>query len=155
MYSLYHISGPDMERVLMEYLKNVVTLKLDSDLCTGCSVCTQVCPRTVFEMEDRRAKIVSRDACIECGACAKNCISKAISVKVGVGCAAAMINGILTTGDPSKGSCGCSGGGCCYKKSYSLHTNFLSSLFEQKNKDAIKPVHMVVETSVENFAKTA
>ena len=97
----------------MEYLKNVVTLKLDSRKCTGCSICIQVCPRNVFDIMDGKAAIVNRDSCIECGACAGNCAFDALSVNAGVGCAAAMINGIIKTGDPSKGTCCCSKEGCC------------------------------------------
>jgi NAD-dependent dihydropyrimidine dehydrogenase PreA subunit len=97
----------------MEYLKNVVTLRIETDKCTGCSVCTSVCPRNVLKVIDRKAVIINRDSCIECGACVNNCLFEAISVKAGVGCAAAMINGLIKTGDPSKGSCGCSKEGCC------------------------------------------
>jgi NAD-dependent dihydropyrimidine dehydrogenase PreA subunit len=83
------------------YLKNVVTLKLDSERCTGCRRCTKVCPHAVFEMKDRKAMIVDRDACMECGACARNCAFQAIEVEAGVGCAAAVIFGALTGGKPS------------------------------------------------------
>ncbi|NLE01021.1 MAG: 4Fe-4S dicluster domain-containing protein [Fibrobacter sp.] len=97
------------------YLSGVSTLKLESDRCTGCGRCIEVCPHEVFEFRDKRAYIVYIDNCMECGACSQNCISGAISVKSGVGCASAMINGILTKGDPDLGTCDCSGssGGCC------------------------------------------
>jgi NAD-dependent dihydropyrimidine dehydrogenase PreA subunit len=97
----------------MKYLRDVVTLSFDPARCTGCAVCTLVCPHGVFALRDGKAFITDRDRCIECGACANNCAAKAISVKAGVGCAAAMINGIIRTGDPSKGTCGCSEKGCC------------------------------------------
>ncbi len=32
------------------YLKNVVTLKLNEDKCTGCGMCLDVCPHEVFKM---------------------------------------------------------------------------------------------------------
>ena len=57
----------------LRYLRDVVTLELDPELCTGCAVCTQVCPHGVFEMRDARAVIVDRDACIECGECEEKC----------------------------------------------------------------------------------
>lgn len=69
----------------LEYMKNVVTLSLDQDQCTGCQICTQVCPHHVFEMSQGKAHMVHRDACMECGACSGNCPAKAISVKSGVG----------------------------------------------------------------------
>ncbi len=77
------------------YLKNVATLELDSDSCTGCGMCTTVCPRGVFALSDRKAAILEKDDCMECGACARNCPSGAISVRTGVGCAAAVINSML------------------------------------------------------------
>jgi ferredoxin len=77
------------------YLRNVTTLRLDREVCTGCRLCIHVCPRSVLAMEGKKARVVARDACIECGACSRNCISGAIAVKAGVGCAAAIINSKL------------------------------------------------------------
>jgi ferredoxin len=61
-----------------------------------------------------RAAITDRDLCMECGACARNCDFGAISVNAGVGCAAAIINSMITGGEPT---CGCSDSGgsvsCC------------------------------------------
>lgn len=95
-----------------KYLKNVVTLKLDADRCTGCGRCIEVCPHNVFELKDRKAVIINRDFCIECGACVKNCPFHAVAVNPGVGCAAAIIKGWLTGTEPT---CGCSddSSGCC------------------------------------------
>lgn len=69
----------------MKYLKNVVTLKLNTDKCIGCEMCVTVCPHNVFSINESKAKIQNKDLCIECGACATNCPSKAIEVKSGVG----------------------------------------------------------------------
>ena len=91
----------------MQYIKNIVTLKLDSALCTGCGLCTEVCPHAVFEIRNRKARIVDIDDCMECGACALNCQFGAIYVKSGVGCATGVINGIINNSEPS---CDCSGG---------------------------------------------
>ncbi len=79
----------------LTYLKDVVTLTLDEELCIGCALCEIVCPHAVFTVDDRIAVIGDRDACMECGACARNCPTDAIYVKVGVGCAAAVISGAL------------------------------------------------------------
>ncbi len=77
------------------YLKDVVTLKLDQEKCTGCGMCLEVCPHAVFKMNTRHVEIQNRDACMECGACSRNCPFDAIAVQTGVGCAAAVINTML------------------------------------------------------------
>ena len=79
----------------LEYLKDVVTLEFDSGKCVGCGMCTLVCPQAVFCLDNGKVRIVDRNHCMECGACAKNCPNDAISVQVGVGCAAAVINTAL------------------------------------------------------------
>jgi len=97
------------------YISSVSTLKLTIEKCTGCERCVEVCPHGVFAINNRRAQIIALDNCMECGACSQNCAFDALSVKNGVGCAAAMINGIMTKGDPDQGTCDCSGdsGSCC------------------------------------------
>ncbi len=90
----------------LEYLKNVATLNLNSELCTGCSLCITVCPHEVFKIEQKKVHIQNKDACMECGACAKNCKTGAVTVKAGVGCAAAVINSI--TGKKGVCECNCS-----------------------------------------------
>jgi ferredoxin len=99
----------------MKYLKNVATLKLDKVKCTGCNRCMDVCPRQVLTVSDKKAEIADLDACIECGACQRNCAFGAITVKSGVGCAQALINAILTGGEPVCGceSTGKQSSGCC------------------------------------------
>ncbi|MEO0249057.1 MAG: mercury methylation ferredoxin HgcB [candidate division WOR-3 bacterium] len=77
------------------YLKNVVTLQMRPELCVGCGTCLDVCPRAVFARNNGKVEIVNRDACIECGACSRNCAAEALSVRAGVGCAHALINAAL------------------------------------------------------------
>jgi ferredoxin len=101
--------------MMNRYLKNVSTLKLNTDKCKGCGKCAEVCPQNVFVMMEGKTSIIDKDRCMECGACAKNCPFEAIEVKPGVGCAYAIIMGWLTKSEPS---CGCSDdsssvGGCC------------------------------------------
>ncbi len=94
----------------MRYLTDVVTLELNADKCTGCGTCLEVCPHGVFTREDDKARITDRDACIECGACALNCPEVALSVEAGVGCANALIRGMLRGTAPG---CDCSGDSSC------------------------------------------
>jgi len=77
------------------YLKNVTTLRVDEDKCVGCGMCVTVCPHEVLNLPNGKIQIANRDACMECGSCARNCPTQAISVKAGVGCAAAVINAAL------------------------------------------------------------
>ena len=92
-----------------KHLKNVSTLRLLSEKCTGCGLCANVCPHRVFKVSDGKARITN-DCCMECGACALNCPVNAIEVNAGVGCAAAIIKGWLTGSEPT---CDCSGSDCC------------------------------------------
>jgi len=89
---------------------SVNSLKFNRELCIGCGRCVEVCPHAVFAMENKAARLAQPQACMECGACQKNCQAHAIQVEVGVGCASALINGALKGKAPS---CGCGGGDCC------------------------------------------
>lgn len=75
-----------------KYIKNGSSLVLDREKCTGCGMCLNVCPHNVFSLEGGKVVISDRKACMECGACKMNCPLEAISVKTGVGCAAAIYN---------------------------------------------------------------
>lgn len=112
----------------LEYLKGVVTLKLDREKCIGCGMCLQVCPHEVMVKDNGAVRIGDRDGCMECGACAMNCPAEAITVQAGVGCAAAVINAAFGRGsssccsivDPATGGCSSLEGprtntrsGCC------------------------------------------
>jgi len=94
----------------LKYLKNVATLQLNEKRCIGCEMCVNVCPHAVFQVEGKKARIASRDDCMECGACAKNCPTMAISVHAGVGCVTAIINGAIRGTEPD---CDCSSGSAC------------------------------------------
>ncbi len=101
----------------MKYLHDVATIAVIQDKCVGCGMCVEVCPRNVITLKGKKAFVIDRDACLECGACVKNCAFDALSVDSGVGCATAMINGLVRFGDPDKGACDCDGTsgspGCC------------------------------------------
>jgi NAD-dependent dihydropyrimidine dehydrogenase PreA subunit len=90
------------------YLRNVATLELSQPLCIGCSRCLEVCPHQVFTFAERKAVIADRDACMECGACARNCPVSALKVEAGVGCATGLISEWLRERNITG-----AGGGCC------------------------------------------
>lgn len=103
------------------YLKNVVSLSVDTNICTGCGLCLAVCPHGVLAMNERHVQIRNRDACMECGACRRNCPVGAVSVEAGVGCAAAVISGMLNwqnnpcscSADPKESTQGNTKSTCC------------------------------------------
>jgi NAD-dependent dihydropyrimidine dehydrogenase PreA subunit len=112
----------------LTYLRNVVSLNLDGEKCVGCGTCLSVCPHAVLSLTNGRVEIRDRDACMECGACTQNCPVKAIQVRSGVGCAAAVINSLLgrknasccctiDRDDEREGKTGCASmdkrSGCC------------------------------------------
>jgi NAD-dependent dihydropyrimidine dehydrogenase PreA subunit len=90
------------------YLPDATTLELREALCIGCGRCVEVCPHQVFRITERKAALIDRDACMECGACQRNCPVDAISVDAGVGCATGLINEWLR-----ERNIGGSGGHCC------------------------------------------
>jgi ferredoxin len=97
----------------LTYIRNGETLAFDTEACVGCGACLDVCPHAVFRLEGAKAAIAGRERCMECGACARNCPVGALSVKAGVGCAAAIIIGKLRGTAPTCGGDSCSGGSCC------------------------------------------
>jgi ferredoxin len=60
-------------------------------------------------MNGRLAVLVRPQACMECGACQLNCVTGAIHVESGVGCAAAMIQAALK----GQKEVSCGGEACC------------------------------------------
>ena len=93
---------------MLRYLENVVTLQLDVETCNGCSMCVMVCPHEVFDIQERKAVIIDRNACIECGACAINCPVNAIRVQTGAGCATGILLGTIGKGNECSSGCGVS-----------------------------------------------
>jgi NAD-dependent dihydropyrimidine dehydrogenase PreA subunit len=108
----------------LAYFSSGIRLSLDVARCTGCGRCVEVCPQAVFELRlvpktdgpcgclagrpasVRRAHVVARERCMECGACGRNCATAAIRASAGVGCATAIIHGFFTGSAPS---CDCGG----------------------------------------------
>jgi NAD-dependent dihydropyrimidine dehydrogenase PreA subunit len=89
----------------MRYLSGVATLRLSPEKCSGCGRCVEVCPHQVFAIGSGKARLVDRDACMECGACRTNCAVSAIEVRPGVGCAMALVSAMLARGSPERGCC--------------------------------------------------
>ncbi len=58
---------------------NEVTIKIDHDKCIGAEECVQVCPASVYEINDDGKAVADKvDDCIECASCADVCPPEAI-----------------------------------------------------------------------------
>ncbi len=90
----------------MTYLLSGHSLRLDAGRCNGSGRCEEVCPHAVLAVADRKAHIIARERCMECGACRMNCVTGAIEVESGVGCAAAVLNAIRRGGTDCSCDCG-------------------------------------------------
>ncbi len=82
------------------------TLRYNPNLCIRCDLCSIVCPHGVFAPGQEAAELRAPEACMECGACWRNCPTGAIFVDSGVGCAAAMLWAALK-GEKERESCDC------------------------------------------------
>ncbi len=85
---------------------SVNTLVYNAEQCNGCGMCVAVCPHVVFEMNERKARMIRPLACMECGACQLNCVTGAIKVDSGVGCANAMIRAAILGLPEAECNCG-------------------------------------------------
>lgn len=56
----------------------VMAAKINSDKCTGCGACIEVCPIDAIRLQNDKA--VVGDDCVECGACVNECPNEAIEV---------------------------------------------------------------------------
>lgn len=53
---------------------------VDENTCTGCETCVEICPMSVFVMEEGKAKPVNAKECIGCKACEVQCPAGSIVV---------------------------------------------------------------------------
>ena len=57
-----------------------MAVTVDSDKCSGCKSCVDVCPTEAIAVNDDGKAVVDADACGECGACVDECPNEAISL---------------------------------------------------------------------------
>lgn len=65
--------------------KEIGTISLERDRCTGCGTCREICPVGVFGDLDeaKRTTFDDRDACFNCGACVKQCPEDVLAIRAG------------------------------------------------------------------------
>jgi len=49
-----------------------------TDACTGCTLCTRVCPTDAIDGKLKELHVIDQEKCIKCGACMDRCKFKAI-----------------------------------------------------------------------------
>jgi NAD-dependent dihydropyrimidine dehydrogenase PreA subunit len=55
-------------------------VEVDTDKCTGCEECVNVCPTGVFELQDEKSTVVAEEECLGCESCIEVCEAGAITV---------------------------------------------------------------------------
>lgn len=60
----------------------IPTVNIDSDKCTGCSTCEELCPMNVFVMNanSKKAEVSNEKTCIGCRACESQCPEHCITI---------------------------------------------------------------------------
>jgi NADH-quinone oxidoreductase subunit F len=61
--------------------KALITYSIDAEKCTGCTLCSRVCPVGAISGEKKKAHAIDNDKCTRCGACIESCKFDAINVK--------------------------------------------------------------------------
>ncbi len=58
--------------------RNNVDLRIKEELCKGCRICVEFCPKKVLIMKNGKVKIDDIEKCIKCGLCELRCPDYAI-----------------------------------------------------------------------------
>lgn len=61
--------------------KALITYSIDPDKCTGCTLCSKVCPVEAITGEKKKVHTIDNSKCTRCGACKESCKFEAINVK--------------------------------------------------------------------------
>ena len=60
--------------------KGLLTYTIDTNACTGCTLCAKKCPTTAIVGEKKKAHYIVDEKCIRCGTCQDVCRFSAVSV---------------------------------------------------------------------------
>jgi len=61
--------------------RELLTYKIDTDKCTGCTICARKCPENAILGEKKKAHYIIDEKCIRCDQCRVNCKFDAIIVE--------------------------------------------------------------------------
>ncbi len=53
---------------------------VDSDKCTGCGECVDICPVEVYELENGKSAPINPEECLGCESCVEVCETCAVSI---------------------------------------------------------------------------
>jgi NAD-dependent dihydropyrimidine dehydrogenase PreA subunit len=51
---------------------------VNSEKCSGCGNCAEICPSEVYEMQEDKSNPIHPEDCIECWACVNQCQTESI-----------------------------------------------------------------------------
>ena len=55
-------------------------VEIDTEKCTGCGECVDICPVDVLELQDEKSVPVNIEECVGCESCMEVCEEEAITV---------------------------------------------------------------------------
>lgn len=55
-----------------------MAVKIDTEKCTGCGICVEVCPQEAIKVGDIAE--VDGEKCTDCGTCVDGCPNEAITI---------------------------------------------------------------------------
>jgi len=53
--------------------KDLLSYKINPDKCTGCTLCSRVCPNDAITGKVKEVHVIAQEKCIKCGACMEKC----------------------------------------------------------------------------------
>jgi len=58
------------------------TITLDREKCIGCKMCLEVCPRNLYQYNEKEKKVnlIFPEKCINCNACVNQCLAKCLEI---------------------------------------------------------------------------
>jgi NAD-dependent dihydropyrimidine dehydrogenase PreA subunit len=55
--------------------------EVNAEKCVGCGDCIDVCPVSVYELQDGKSVVVHEEECVGCQSCVEVCEQEAITVE--------------------------------------------------------------------------